>query len=182
MRGRPACCLVAGVPKTDLRCEACGTVDEAVSALGLARSLVQEQWLGEIIMTLQRELFVVGGELATDASHYSKLEKHFSVVTKQMVERLEALIDKMIEQINLPNAFIIPGATTASGALDLGRSILRRAERRVVRLHEQEGLVNPVVMQYLNRLSDLVFVMARYEDRHLPFEVLTGEVLERQRV
>ena len=162
------------VSKADLRCEAYGTVDEAVSALGLARSLVQEERLKEVIMEVQRELFVVGGELATDASEYPKLVKHFSVVTPVMVDRLEALIDELNDQMTLPNAFIIPGATPASGALDMARSILRRAERRVVTLKEEGLLHNPVVLQYLNRLADLAFVMARYEDRHLPIEALTG--------
>ena len=167
------------VSKADLRCEAYGTVDEAVSALGLARSLVQEERLKEVIMEVQRELFVVGGELATDASEYPKLMKHFSVVTPAMVDRLEALIDELNDQMTLPNAFIIPGATPASGALDMARSILRRAERRVVTLKEEGLLHSPVVLQYLNRLADLAFVMARYEDRHLPIEALTGETSAR---
>jgi cob(I)alamin adenosyltransferase len=167
------------VSKSDLRCEAYGTIDEAVSALGLARSLVQEDWLRELIMKLQRELFVVGGELATDPAEYSKLEEHFSVVTPVMVDRLETLIDELNDQMTLPNAFIIPGATPASGALDMARSILRRAERRVVTLKEEGLLHSPVVLQYLNRLADLAFVMARYEDRHLPIEALTGETSAR---
>lgn len=163
------------VSKTDPRCEAYGTVDEAVSALGLARSLVQDDRLREIIMEVQRELFVVGGELATDASNYSMLKERFSVVTQEMVDRLEGLIDELNGQMTLPNAFIIPGASPASGAIDLARSILRRAERRVVALKEQGMLHNPALLQYLNRLADLAFVMARYEDRHLPVEALTGQ-------
>ena len=163
------------VSKSDLRCEACGAIDEAVSALGLARFLVEVEILRAIILEVQRELFVVGGELATDPSEYSKLVKHFSVVTPEMVNRLEVLIDELNGQMTLPNAFIIPGATAASSALDLGRSILRRAERRVVALMEQDLLGNPLVLQYLNRLSDLIFVMARYEDKELPVEALTGD-------
>lgn len=163
------------VSKTDPRCEAYGTVDEAVSALGLARSLVVDERLKEIIMEVQRELFVVGGELATDASNYSMLKERFSVVTQEMVDRLEALIDELNGQMTLPNAFIIPGASPASGAIDMARSILRRAERRVVALKEQGLLHNIVLLQYMNRLADLAFVMARYEDRHLPVEALTGQ-------
>ena len=163
------------VSKTDPRCEAYGTVDEAVSALGLARALAQDEQLKEIILEVQRELFVVGGELATDASQYANLEKHFSVVTQEMVDRLESLIDELNGQMTLPNAFIIPGATPASGAIDLARSILRRAERRVVALKEQGLLQNPALLRYLNRVADLAFVMARYEDRHLPVEALTGQ-------
>jgi cob(I)alamin adenosyltransferase len=163
------------VSKTDQRLEACGTVDEAVSAMGLARSLVKTERLRDVIKEVQRELFTVGAELATDSKEYPKLVEHFSVVTPEMVTRLEGLIDEINQEIKLPRAFIIPGASAASGAMDLSRSILRRAERRVVALKEQGILYNPQVMHYLNRLADLVFVMARYEDRNLPFEVLTGE-------
>lgn len=163
------------VSKADLRCEAYGTVDEAVSALGLARSLVKSENLKDSIKTIQRDLFTVGAELATDPGEYSKLQKHFSVVTQEMVDQLESLIDHLNQEITLPMAFIIPGASAASGALDLSRSILRRAERRVVELKEHELLGNPNVLKYINRLADLIFVMARYEDRDLPFEVLTSE-------
>ncbi|MBF8267132.1 MAG: ATP:Cob(I)alamin adenosyltransferase [Dehalococcoidia bacterium] len=163
------------VSKTDPRLEACGTVDEAVSALGLARSLVEAERLKDILKEVQRELFTVGAELATDSQEYPKLVRHFSVVTPEMVTRLESLIEELTQEVTLPQAFIIPGASAASGALDLSRGILRRAERRVVALKEQSLLHNPLVLQYLNRLADLVFVMARYEDRGLPFELLTGQ-------
>lgn len=165
------------VSKTDPRCEAYGTVDEAISALGLARSLVKTEKLKDIIKTVQRDLFTVGAELATDPKEYAKLQQHFSVVTQEMVEHLEHLIDDLTQEMPLPRAFIIPGASTASSALDLGRSILRRAERRVVALKEQGLLGNPQVLKYINRLGDLVFVMARYEDRDLPLESLTNETL-----
>jgi len=163
------------VSKTDPRCEAYGTVDEAVSALGLARSLVKAEKLKDVIKGVQRDLFTVGAELATDSKEYDKLEKHFSVVTPDMVTHLEHLIDELNGEITLPRSFIIPGASPGSGALDLSRSILRRAERHVVALKEKGLLKNPHVLQYLNRLADLIFMMARYEDRGLPFEALTGE-------
>ncbi|MBI2855451.1 MAG: cob(I)yrinic acid a,c-diamide adenosyltransferase [Chloroflexi bacterium] len=163
------------VSKSDPRCEAYGTVDEAVSALGLARSLTRSERLRDIIKDVQQELFTLGAELATDPGQYSRLVEHFGVVTQEMVTRLEGLIDELEKEIALPRAFIIPGASAASGALDLGRSILRRAERRVVALKEQGLLPNPLVLQYLNRLADLAFVMARYEDRDLPFETLTSQ-------
>ena len=163
------------VSKADPRCEAYGTVDEAVSALGLARSLVKAENLKATIKTIQRDLFTVGAELATDPKEYAKLQKHFSVVTPEMVDHLEGLIDELNQEITLPRAFIIPGASAASGALDLSRSILRRAERRVVALKEQDLLANSQVLKYINRLADLIFVMARYEDRDLPFEALTSE-------
>ena len=163
------------VSKTDPRCEAYGTTDEAVSALGLARALSQEPRVKEILLQVQRELFTVGAELATDAAEYDKLKKHFSVVTPDMVERLERFIDELDGQIQLPRAFIIPGASPASAALDVARTVLRRAERRAVALRDQGYLQNPHVLHYLNRAADLLFMLARYEDRRLPFEKLTGD-------
>ena len=163
------------VSKTDPRCEAYGTTDEAISTLGLARSLSRDARVQEIAKQLQRELFTVGAELATDAAEYEKLKKHFSVVTPDMVERLEGLIDELKAEVPLPPVFIIPGSSPASAALDVARSVLRRAERRVVALKEQGLLLNTDVLRYLNRLSDLLFMLARYEDRHLPLEKLTGD-------
>jgi len=162
------------VSKTDLRCGAYGTVDEAVSALGLARSNVKTEKLRGIIEKVQRDLFTVGAELATSRDEYNKLEKNFNVVTQDMVDELEHLIDGLMQELTLPQAFIIPGASAASAAMDLGRSILRRAERQIVELRDMGLLGNQSVLKYINRLADLVFVMARYEDKDLPFETLTG--------
>ncbi|MBI4298252.1 MAG: cob(I)yrinic acid a,c-diamide adenosyltransferase [Chloroflexi bacterium] len=163
------------VSKTDPRCEAYGTTDEAVSALGLARALSQSSKVKAIVKRIQRELFTVGAELATSPEEYSKLKKHFSVVTPEMVTSLEHLIDELSEEVTLPRSFIIPGASPASSALDMARSILRRAERRVVTLSEEGRLPNPEVLRYLNRLADLVFMVARYEDKELPLEILSGD-------
>ena len=163
------------VSKTDLRCEAYGTTDEAISALGMARALAQDPRVRQVTEELERELFTVGAELATDPAHYAKLQQHFSVTTSEMTVRLEELIDELDEQVKLPKSFIIPGGSAASGALDLARSILRRAERRAVALQERQQLTNPEVLRYLNRAADLVFMLARFEDRHLPLERLHQE-------
>ena len=163
------------VAKSDPRCEAYGATDEAVSAMGLARALSQDPRVKEILLQVQREMFTVGAELATAPDQYRHLQDNFAVVTREMVARLEGFIDELDAQIDLPNAFIVPGASAASGALDLARSLLRTGERRVVTLQEQGMLANPDVLRYVNRLSDLLFILARYEDRGLPFEVLTGE-------
>ncbi|MBI4236725.1 MAG: cob(I)yrinic acid a,c-diamide adenosyltransferase [Chloroflexi bacterium] len=163
------------VSKADPRTEAYGTVDEAVSALGLARSLSQDARVREIVFGLQRELFTVGAELATDADHYATFLKHFKPVTPEMVTRLEEAMDSLQESFTLPRAFVIPGASAASGALDMARSILRRAERRTVALQEAGLLRNPELLRYLNRLADLLFILGRYEDRHLPPQLLTGD-------
>ena len=172
--GRTRLLFGGRVSKTDPRCEAYGATDQAVSAMGLARALSQDARVKEILLELGREMFTVGAELATDPDQYNHLTKNFAVVTADMVSRLETLIDELNDQIDLPSAFIIPGASAGSGALDLARGLLRTSERRVVALQEQGKLANPEVLRYLNRLGDLLFILARYEDRELPFEVLTG--------
>ncbi|MBI4200492.1 MAG: cob(I)yrinic acid a,c-diamide adenosyltransferase [Chloroflexi bacterium] len=163
------------VSKADPRCEACGSIDEAVSALGLARALAGDPKVKAVLKEVQRKLFTVGAELATDPSQYATMQRHFSVVSSPMVERLERWIDEMEAEVHLPRSFIVPGASAASSALDLARTILRRAERRVVTLKEAGLLVNPEVLRYVNRLSDLLFMLARYEDRSLPMETLSGD-------
>ena len=163
------------LPKTDPRFEACGAADEAISAMGLARALSGEPRVKEILLKVQREMFTVGSELATATDQYEHFKAKFAVVTSGMVDKLESMIDELNAQIDLPPAFIVPGASAASGALDLARSTLRTAERRIVALNEQGLLVNPEILRYVNRLSDLLFMLARYEDREIPFEVLTGE-------
>lgn len=149
------------VSKADPATEAYGTADEAVAALGLARALADDAGLKDEILTLQRELFVVGADLATNPKQRSRLEPGVSLVTAKMVERLEAWIDELVAERPLRNEFVVPGANPVSSALDVARSVVRRAERRVVELHDSDAEVNDEVLRYLNRLSDLLFVMAR---------------------
>jgi cob(I)alamin adenosyltransferase len=163
------------VSKADPRVEAYGTVDEAVSALGLARALSTDGRVRELALQLQRELFSVASELATDRSMYDRFKAHFSPVTPEMTARLESTIDELGALVKLPRAFVVPGASAASAALDMARSILRRAERRVVALKAEGVLANDELLRYLNRLSDLLFVLARYQDRHMPIELVSGE-------
>ncbi|MBM3944895.1 MAG: cob(I)yrinic acid a,c-diamide adenosyltransferase [SAR202 cluster bacterium] len=163
------------VSKSDPRCEAYGTVDEAVSALGLARSLCKEPWVKEVILRVQRDLFTVGAELATDPAQYAQFTDNFRAVSSQSVEQLEQEIDKIDAEIKLPPSFIVPGASPGSSALDMARTILRRAERRIVEIQARGLVANPEVLRYVNRLSDLLFMLARYEDRALPYELTTGK-------
>ncbi len=152
------------VPKCDPRCEAYGTIDEAVSALGLARALSQKERTRDILHLLQEELFIVGAELATAADDYDKLTARHQVVTEEMVNRLEGLIDDFEAEIEMPKKFIIPGASPSSAALDLARTIIRRAERRAAELRNNGMVPNGNVLHYLNRLADLAFTVARYEE------------------
>ncbi len=149
------------VPKSDPRTETYGILDEAVSALGLGRALAEKERVKEIVLELQKELFVVGAELATQDENLERLTDR---IDEAKVDKLQGLIEELEGQIELPKAFIIPGADPASAALDLARTTIRRGERRAVGLREQGILKNPEILRYLNRLADLVFVLARLEE------------------
>ncbi len=153
------------VSKSDGRPEAYGAVDEAASALGLARACAGAQAeVADDILSLQRELFVAGAELATAPDAASRLEDGVSRVTTEMVDGLEALIDRYMDRVDLPPKFVIPGGSELSARLDLARTALRRAERRVVDLERDGDLADATVLRYLNRASDAVYAMARYAD------------------
>lgn len=151
------------ISKADPAAEALGSVDETVAMLGLARALSGKDAVRDGLLGLQRELFVVGADLAANQSERSRLEPEVSLVTEGMVARLETWIDELVLAHPLPNAFVVPGATPVSACLDAARSVTRRAERRTVELREAGDVVNDVVLRYLNRLSDLLFVLARIE-------------------
>jgi len=160
------------ISKADPRAEAYGTIDEAVAALGLAKALFADTTgtsgtsarVCEAIDALQRALFTVGAELATAPEQRAKLLQHFAPVTPTMTAALEAQIDALSAEIELPRKFIIPGGSPASAALDLARTTLRRAERRAVALADANLLDSPEVLRYLNRASDFLFMIARLAD------------------
>ncbi len=148
------------VSKDDPGPEAYGAVDEAVAALGAARAAAGPE-AAERILEIQRELFVVAAELATAPEHRAKLEGGVSRVTSAMVGALEARIDELSERAGLPDGFVVPGGSAEAAHLDVARTIVRRAERRSVAYARTGGLVDSQVVPYLNRLADLLFVMAR---------------------
>jgi cob(I)alamin adenosyltransferase len=157
------------VPKHAGRPEAYGSVDEAASALGLARAIAERG--GEVyedVLRVQNELFVVGAELATAPEAAERLEAGVSKVTPEMVERLESDIDRYMDRVDLPPKFVIPGGTDLSARLDVARSAVRRAERRVAALKDAGELADHIVVTYLNRLSDALFAMARFADEPEP--------------
>lgn len=163
-RGQTGLLYGGRVSKTDVRTEAYGAVDETISALGLARALTRDDARRASILRVQRELFTVGAELATDAREYDTLRQHFLVVTVAMTKQLEDEIDRLEAAVPLADAFVIPGGTSAAAALDVARTVCRRAERRIVRVQEGGMLPNPEVLRYVNRLSDLLFMLARAEE------------------
>lgn len=160
----------ARISKADPRTDAYGTTDEAVSALGLARALIGAQTdrlearLATLILRLQRELFVVGAELATHVDRRGRLVDGVTRVTAGMVTALENEIDDLEKVVEQPKEFVIPGESLAGAALDLARTSVRRAERRSVALAADGDLPDSQVIAYLNRLADLLFVMARVAD------------------
>ena len=151
------------ISKADPVAEALGSIDETVAALGLARALSGKEAVREGLLGLERELFVVGADLAANPEQRSRLEPEVSLVTEPMVVRLETWIDELVIAHPLPDAFVVPGANPVSASLDAARSVTRRAERRAVGLREAGSAVSEVVLRYLNRLSDLLFVLARVE-------------------
>ena len=160
------------IPKDDLRTEAYGTLDETVAALGLARAELDVKRrldalppaLAEIeplVLRIQRELFVAGAELAANPAAWERLQDGTTRVSAAMVAGIETLLADYEERIAFPKEFVVAGETRTSAALELARTIVRRAERRAVTL-DRAGLVpGPHLLAYLNRLADLLWVMAR---------------------
>ena len=143
--------------KHDLRIAAYGTVDEANSALGVVLVQALEPRLAEKLRALQNELFDVGSDLCVPGPAGDALR-----IVPTYVERLERWIDEETARLEPLRSFVLPGGTPASAHLHLARTIVRRAERLVSELAQHEpGALNPEVLRYLNRLSDLLFVFAR---------------------
>lgn len=140
---------------------ACGDVDEAVAVLGMARAECDDANLAELVLRLQRELFVVGADLATNPERRDKLEPGVSIVTGEMTDALEATIDERLTLRPLQPVFLVPGSTVTSARIDLARAVIRRAERHVVSARETGEHVSDEVLRYLNRFSDLLYVLAR---------------------
>ena len=141
--------------------------------MGLARAMTNNSKVNDLLRQLQRDLFTIAAELATDPDKYDLFQQHFKPVTAEMVTSLEETIDSLEEEFEMPKVFILPGGSQASAAIDLARCVIRTAERRVVAMAEADVLTNGLIMAYLNRLGDLLFVLARYEDRDIPIERAT---------
>lgn len=152
------------IDKDDPRTDAYGTVDEAVSALGVARVALNEAGLtelAELVLRCQRELFVVGAELATNPSAVDRLQDGVTRVSEEMLDALESDLARWESQVEMPREFIVPGETRASAALEVARSVIRRAERRIVTFARLGEFQSDWLVPYVNRLADLVWVLAR---------------------
>lgn len=147
------------VPKYDARPDTFGTVDEATSALGLARATTSDAKVRELILHMQKDLYVLMAELATPPENQEAVGMR---VTAEHVSWLEATEAQLTAEVEIPNKFVIPGDSLDGAALDLARTIIRRSERMVARLVHEGVVENGEVLRYLNRLSDVVFILARY--------------------
>jgi cob(I)alamin adenosyltransferase len=148
------------VRKSDLRIEIIGSLDELNASLGLAAAVVGDDWVRERLVAVQRDLFSIGAELADVRPEGEHSAGRSARLAADAVAGLERTIDTAESELPRLTRFILPGGTEAGARLHLARSVSRRAERRAVALAGQEA-VPPAVLAYLNRLSDLLFVLAR---------------------
>ncbi|MDK2917346.1 MAG: cob(I)alamin adenosyltransferase [Candidatus Petromonas sp.] len=153
------------IAKDSIKVESYGTIDELNSSLGFAKNFIQDDNIKEIIFKIQRELFDVAGELASKDRN-----KFPEKITMNHVSDLEKIIDQYLSKMNEKeqSKFIIPGSNKASAALHISRTICRRAERRIITLSRDEE-INPILMKYVNRLSDLIYTLARYLETKLDY-------------
>ena len=148
------------VPKYDPRPEANGTLDEASSAMGLARATVKSERSRSLLLASQRHLYCIMGEIAATPENVEK----FHCLDAEHVAWLEAQMGALGAEITLPGEFIVPGDSLSGATLDVARTVVRRAERLVVKLMHDGLVSNEQIVRYLNRLSSLLFALARYED------------------
>ena len=149
------------IPKGSELVEALGDIDEAVSTLGVARAECEDERIATILLRVQKELFVVGADLSVNPKHRDRLKPGISLVEPDMITGLEKLIDELTEEQPLKPVFLVPGTTALEAKIDLARTVVRRAERHTLRAKDAGFEVSEHAQHYLNRLSDLVFVLAR---------------------
>tara|TARA_B100000927_G_C16393323_1_gene440252 strand:+ start:369 stop:920 length:552 start_codon:yes stop_codon:yes gene_type:complete len=156
--------------KNNIRVEAFGTVDELVSSLGFAKTLSEKEDVIDFLEMLQHSLFKIGAELSSDSN---KTDKIINVITEKDVKEIESIIDSITEKIDLGNEFIMPGTSSSSAAIDISRTVARRLERIVVSINSNEK-INKNILIFLNRISDLLFVIGRYEDEGKNIKKIRG--------
>jgi cob(I)alamin adenosyltransferase len=159
-QGETSLLMGGRVSKASLRPEAYGTLDEAASALGLGKVFTQNPTIVDILTGIQRDLLVLGAELSCEDP-----ERGNCRIVEDQIEQLERWIESLQREVPFPREFVLPGGNPASAAIDLGRTMIRRAERRVVAMREGGLTVRPQVHAYLNRLADLLFTLARYAEK-----------------
>ncbi|MEA2683573.1 MAG: cob(I)alamin adenosyltransferase [Chloroflexota bacterium] len=162
------------VAKYDGRPSAYGTLDEATAVLGMARTVTRHEEVRKEILRLQNDLFRLMSELASGSAHRGEI-----AVTAEQVAEIESRIGRVRDACDLPEMFTI-AATSTSAALDLARTVIRRAEREVARLMHDRVISNPETLRYLNRASDLAFVLSRWEEKldGVPYQTISKKDLD----
>lgn len=155
--------LIGGtkIEKDSIRVEAYGTIDELNSYIGLCVNYLEKDEDKEVLRKIQKKLFDVGAELST-----INYERYKNITKEEDVEELEKLIDCYTEKIEKINEFIVPGTSICSANLHIARTVCRRAERRILIL-SREDRINPILLKYVNRLSDLLYILARYSEEEI---------------
>jgi len=149
------------VPKYDPRPETYGVLDEASSVMGVAKAMTRSQKIKDILFAVQKDLLMMGAELSALSGDVKKLSKR---IVEADVQRIEDLIDDLQKDVKLKNEFIYPGETVVSAQIDVARTIIRRAERNAAKMKDDGLVKNPEIHKYLNRLADMLFTLARYEE------------------
>ncbi len=149
------------VPKYDLRPDTYGELDEASAALGLGRAFAQSERTVEVLIAVQRDLYRIMAEVAALPEDAARLDR----IGEDRLAWLEDVIITLGEQIEMPTGFVLPGDSRSGAAIDLARTVVRRAERLVARMQHEELLQNPVILPYVNRVSSLCFVLALWENK-----------------
>jgi cob(I)alamin adenosyltransferase len=159
-RGETELYLGRRVPKDHPRVEVCGCLDELCAFLGWARSLLREPETNDLVVTIQRDLFLIGAEVGATPGNAGKLRRR---IDKSYVDRLDEVLARFEKDANFEACcFYLPGENTLACSFDIARTVARRTERRVVALQRKKMIRNPHILAYLNRLSDLLFVLSRY--------------------
>ena len=149
------------VPKFDPRPETYGVLDEASSSIGVARAMTGNQKIKAILLSVQKDLLIIGAELSTLPEDYGKL---FNTISDKDADRLENIIEDLQKDFEMKREFIYPGETVVSAQIDVARTIIRRAERKAALLKKDGIIHNETINHYLNRCADMFFTLARYEE------------------
>jgi cob(I)alamin adenosyltransferase len=151
------------IPKYDPRPDAYGTLDEASSVIGVARAMTGNQKIKDIILDVQKDLLVLGAELSSLPEDLDYLKRR---IGEDDINRIEKIIENLQKHVTLKKEFIHPGETIVSAQIDVGRTIIRRAERKAAKLKADGYTENALIYKYLNRLADMLFTLARYEEQN----------------
>ncbi len=156
------------VSKTDIRVQCYGAIDECISNLGAAYAISNEKnnsEVADLIIKVQRTLFIISSEIACSKEKYLNLKKNYRYLKKDAIDELEKLIDNYQEITPKINYFVLPGGSLYSSFIDIARTNCRKSERLCVEIEKKDLLNNKNILIYLNRLSDLLFIIARYIDK-----------------